>query len=88
MFTEYVISKRSVCYFIESGSYIGFMHSKCGQLLSNSTGSAVDCMKVRPLLYRVHTPSDIDQRAEYIIKRGQSIASKRGQNAASKAGGK
>ena len=84
MFTEYILNKRSVYYFIETGSYIGFMHSKCRQLLCDST----ECEADLPLLYRVHTPSDIKQRAEYIVKRGQSIASKRGQSAASKEGGK
>ena len=84
MFTEYVLNNRSVYYFLETGRYIGFMHNKCRQLLCDST----KCEGDLPLLYRVHTPSDIEQRAEYIVKRGQSIASKRGQSAASKEGGK
>lgn len=86
MFAEYIVSKRSICYFLESENYVGFMHSKCGLLLSEFAGA--DFQRDPPLLYRVHTPSDIEQRAQYIVKRGQSIASKRGLSPAGKSGGK
>ena len=86
MFAEYIVYKRSICYFLESDNYIGFMHGKCGQLLTEFAGG--DYQRDPPLLYRVHTPHDIAQRAQYIVKRSQSIASKRRLSPASKSGGR